>query len=72
MSLGSVSGEQTEDDPEIAAVEKAVKHGTAAVISAGNSGTSTSNQEGNNKDFYHPMLFLQFVELLIILNFFIN
>lgn len=52
MSLGSVSGEQTEDDPEIAAVEKAVKHGTAAVISAGNSGTSTSNQEGNNKDFY--------------------
>ena len=52
MSLGSVSGEQTEDDPEIAAVEKAVKHGTAAVISAGNSGTSTSNQEGVNKDFY--------------------
>lgn len=52
MSLGSVSGEQTEDDPEIAAVEKAVKHGTAAVISAGNSGTSTSDQEGNNKDFY--------------------
>lgn len=52
MSLGSVSGEQTEDDPEIAAVDRAVKHGTAAVISAGNSGTSTSDQEGVNKDFY--------------------
>lgn len=52
MSLGSVSGQQTEDDPEIAAVEKAVKSGTSAVISAGNSGTSNSDQEGNNKDFY--------------------
>lgn len=52
MSLGSVSGEQTEDDPEIAAVEKAVSNGTAAVISAGNSGSSTSNQSGDNKDYY--------------------
>ncbi|WP_276804736.1 S8 family serine peptidase [Lactobacillus hominis] len=52
MSLGSVSGQQTEDDPEIAAVEKAVKSGTSAVISAGNSGTSTSDQDGTNKDYY--------------------
>ncbi|WP_297820126.1 S8 family serine peptidase [uncultured Lactobacillus sp.] len=52
MSLGSVSGQQTEDDPEIAAVEKAVKSGTSAVISAGNSGTSTSDKEGNNKDYF--------------------
>ncbi|AYE61810.1 lactocepin H proteinase PrtH [Lactobacillus helveticus] len=52
MSLGSVSGEQTEDDPEVAAVERATKKGTAAVISAGNSGTSNSETEGVNKAYY--------------------
>lgn len=52
MSLGSVSGEQTEDDPEVAAVERATKKGTAAVISAGNAGTSNSETEGVNKAYY--------------------
>ena len=52
MSLGSVSGQQTDDDPEIAAVERATKTGTAAVISAGNSGTSNSKADGNNKAYY--------------------
>ena len=52
MSLGSVSGQQNEDDPEVAAVERATKKGTAAVISAGNSGTSNSETEGVNKAYY--------------------
>ena len=52
MSLGSVSGQQTDDDPEIAAVDRATKTGTAAVISAGNSGTSNSKADGNNKAYY--------------------
>lgn len=52
MSLGSTSGEQTEDDPEIAAVDRATKKGTAAVISAGNAGTTNSEAEGNNKAYY--------------------
>lgn len=52
MSLGSTSGEQTEDDPEIAAVDRATKEGTAAVISAGNAGTTNSETEGNNKAYY--------------------
>ncbi|MBU5980942.1 peptidase S8 [Lactobacillus helveticus] len=52
MSLGSTSGEQTGDDPEIAAVDRATKEGTAAVISAGNAGTTNSESEGNNKAYY--------------------
>ena len=52
MSLGSTSGQQTDDDPEIAAVDRATKTGTAAVISAGNSGTSNSKADGNNKAYY--------------------
>ncbi|MFD1393584.1 S8 family serine peptidase [Lacticaseibacillus jixianensis] len=52
MSLGSTSGEQTTDDPEIAAIENAVDAGTAAVISAGNAGTTGSDQAGVNTDFY--------------------
>ena len=52
MSLGSVSGNQTLADPEIAAVQNANESGTAAVISAGNSGTSGSATEGVNKDYY--------------------
>ena len=52
MSLGSVSGNQTLEDPEIAAVQNANESGTAAVISAGNSGTSGSGTEGVNKDYY--------------------
>ena len=38
--------------PEVAAVERATKKGTAAVISAGNSGTSNSETEGVNKAYY--------------------
>ncbi|WP_223898613.1 S8 family serine peptidase [Lactobacillus huangpiensis] len=52
MSLGSTSGQQTDDDPEIVAVDRATKTGTAAVISAGNSGTSNSKADGNNKAYY--------------------
>lgn len=52
MSLGSTSGEQTDNDPEIAAVDRATKKGTAAVISAGNAGTTNSESEGNNKAYY--------------------
>ncbi len=52
MSLGSDSGNQTLEDPEIAAVQNANESGTAAVISAGNSGTSGSATEGVNKDYY--------------------
>ena len=52
MSLGSISGQQTDDDPEVAAVDRATKTGTAAVISAGNSGTSNSKADGDNKAYY--------------------
>ena len=52
MSLGSDSGNQTLEDPEIAAVQNANESGTAAVISAGNSGTSGSATQGVNKDYY--------------------
>lgn len=52
MSLGSTSGNQTLDDPEQAAVKNANDSGTAAVISAGNSGTTGSKTEGVNKDYY--------------------
>lgn len=52
LSLGSTSGEQTHDDPEIAAIDHAVDSGTAAVISAGNSGSSGSDQIGDNTDNY--------------------
>ena len=52
MSLGSISGQQTDDDPEVAAVDRAAKTGTAAVISAGNSGTSNSKADGDNKAYY--------------------
>lgn len=52
LSLGSTSGEQTHDDPEIAAIDHAVDSGTAAVISAGNSGSSGSDQTGDNTDNY--------------------
>lgn len=52
MSLGSTSGEQTNDDPEIAATNNAIAAGTAAVISAGNDGTSVSDQDGVNKDYF--------------------
>lgn len=52
MSLGSTSGEQTEDDPEVAAVDRATKKGTAAVISAGNAGTTNSKTDGTNKAYY--------------------
>ncbi|WP_261806217.1 S8 family serine peptidase [Lapidilactobacillus luobeiensis] len=52
MSLGSTSGSQTLADPEQAAVQNAIDAGTAAVISAGNEGTTGSDQEGVNKDYY--------------------
>lgn len=52
MSLGSTAGEQTESDPEDAAVDRATKKGTAAVISAGNSGTTNSEKDGTNKAYY--------------------
>nr|WP_281362275.1 S8 family serine peptidase [Lacticaseibacillus absianus] len=51
MSLGSTSGTQTTDDPEQAAVQNAINSGTAAVISAGNEGTTGSMQEGVNKNY---------------------
>lgn len=52
MSLGSVSGNQTLQDPEIAAVKNANDSGTAAVISAGNNGASGSSTDGVNKDYF--------------------
>lgn len=52
MSLGSTSGDQSDEDPEDAAVDRATKNGTAAVISAGNSGTSNSEKDGTNKAYY--------------------
>lgn len=52
MSLGSASGKQSDDDPEVAAVENAINAGTAAVISAGNDGTSVSDQDGTNVDYF--------------------
>ncbi|EFG32808.2 hypothetical protein HMPREF0620_0151 [Parascardovia denticolens DSM 10105 = JCM 12538] len=52
MSLGSTSGNQGLQDPEQQAVQNANDSGTAAVISAGNAGTTGSSTEGVNKDYY--------------------
>ncbi|WP_179394750.1 S8 family serine peptidase [Lacticaseibacillus absianus] len=51
MSLGSTSGTLTADDPEQAAVQNAIESGTAAVISAGNDGSTGSLNEGVNKNY---------------------
>lgn len=50
LSLGSDAGEQTDTDPEVQAVDTAEKTGVAAVIAAGNSGASGSDQRGDNTD----------------------
>ena len=47
MSLGSVSSNVDENDPEQSAVRKASEQGVLCVISAGNSGVSTSTGSGN-------------------------
>lgn len=47
MSLGSVSSNVDENDPEQFAVRKASEQGVLCVISAGNSGVSTSTGSGN-------------------------
>ncbi|WP_122645638.1 S8 family serine peptidase [Enterococcus mediterraneensis] len=52
MSLGSTAGYQTLEDPEIAAVRNATEAGTAAVISAGNAGTTNSLTDGTSVDYF--------------------
>lgn len=47
MSLGSVSSNVDENDPEQSAVRKASEQGVLCVISAGNSSVSTSTGNGN-------------------------
>lgn len=47
MSLGSVSSNVDENDPEQSAVRKASEQGVLCVISAGNSSVSTSTGSGN-------------------------
>lgn len=49
MSLGSVGGNQDQDDPEQEAVNQAAKEGVVPVISAGNNGLSTSADATNNQ-----------------------
>lgn len=52
MSLGSSAGFQSTEDPEVAAVQNATEAGTAAVISAGNAGTTNSLEDGTNVDHF--------------------